>query len=274
MRVSVVGLGPGPREWISPAASARLRAPGARVFARTRHFPRLDELLDGLDWHSLDDLYETSSSLDQLHRAMAQRLLAAGDDVVLAVPGDGALGEAILAHLADSGAHIDIVPGVSLGVGALAVAQLPAADGAQMVEATALGGGGIDLLVELNPRWPAVVTGVFSPRLAGDVKLALQRVYPAEHRVCLARHAGLPDEGVEWLALAELDRTRLDLDHLTHVVMPPVVGYTPTGSTHLLRATVARLRAPRIGCPWDLEQTHRSLIPYAIEEAYEVVDAI
>jgi tetrapyrrole methylase family protein/MazG family protein len=33
---------------------------------------------------------------------------------------------------------------------------------------------------------------------------------------------------------------------------------------------VARLRAPD-GCPWDREQTHASLRPYVIEEAYEVV---
>jgi tetrapyrrole methylase family protein/MazG family protein len=37
-----------------------------------------------------------------------------------------------------------------------------------------------------------------------------------------------------------------------------------------LRAVVARLRAPD-GCPWDREQTHASLRPYVIEEAYEVV---
>jgi len=36
---------------------------------------------------------------------------------------------------------------------------------------------------------------------------------------------------------------------------------------------VARLRAPN-GCPWDREQTHASLRPYVLEEAYEVVDAI
>lgn len=38
-------------------------------------------------------------------------------------------------------------------------------------------------------------------------------------------------------------------------------------------ATIARLRAPD-GCPWDLEQTHESLARYAIEEAYEVQEAI
>jgi len=36
---------------------------------------------------------------------------------------------------------------------------------------------------------------------------------------------------------------------------------------------MARLRDPAGGCPWDLEQTHQSLAPYAIEEAYEVADA-
>lgn len=37
---------------------------------------------------------------------------------------------------------------------------------------------------------------------------------------------------------------------------------------------VAKLRSPEGGCPWDLAQTPSSLIPYVIEEAYEVVDAI
>lgn len=37
---------------------------------------------------------------------------------------------------------------------------------------------------------------------------------------------------------------------------------------------VAKLRSPLEGCPWDLEQTQESLIPYIIEEAYEAVDAI
>ena len=34
-----------------------------------------------------------------------------------------------------------------------------------------------------------------------------------------------------------------------------------------------KLRSPG-GCPWDREQTHESLIPYLIEETYEVIDAV
>jgi XTP/dITP diphosphohydrolase len=37
---------------------------------------------------------------------------------------------------------------------------------------------------------------------------------------------------------------------------------------------VAQLRNPEGGCPWDLEQTHTSLVPYVLEEAHEVADAI
>ncbi|MDA9950955.1 nucleoside triphosphate pyrophosphohydrolase [Oligoflexaceae bacterium] len=33
--------------------------------------------------------------------------------------------------------------------------------------------------------------------------------------------------------------------------------------------TVAKLRDPETGCPWDLKQTHRTLRKYMIEEAYE-----
>jgi XTP/dITP diphosphohydrolase len=40
-----------------------------------------------------------------------------------------------------------------------------------------------------------------------------------------------------------------------------------------LYETVERLRAPG-GCPWDREQTHRSLRPYLLEETYEALEAI
>ena len=41
-----------------------------------------------------------------------------------------------------------------------------------------------------------------------------------------------------------------------------------------LLAIMAALRTPVTGCPWDLEQTFDSIVPYTIEEAYEVADAV
>ena len=37
---------------------------------------------------------------------------------------------------------------------------------------------------------------------------------------------------------------------------------------------MARLRHPTEGCPWDVEQTFETIVPYTIEEAYEVADAV
>ena len=41
-----------------------------------------------------------------------------------------------------------------------------------------------------------------------------------------------------------------------------------------LVAIIEQLRNPERGCPWDLKQTPKTLTPYVVEEAYEVVDAI
>ncbi|CAN5477237.1 nucleoside triphosphate pyrophosphohydrolase [soil metagenome] len=54
-----------------------------------------------------------------------------------------------------------------------------------------------------------------------------------------------------------------------------VVGSWDTPGSRLLDAVAVmdRLRSPG-GCPWDAQQTHESLTPYLIEEAYECVEAL
>ena len=41
-----------------------------------------------------------------------------------------------------------------------------------------------------------------------------------------------------------------------------------------LRYLMQRLRDPDDGCPWDLKQTARTIVPYTLEEVYELVDAL
>lgn len=59
------------------------------------------------------------------------------------------------------------------------------------------------------------------------------------------------------------------MTHSVPALLPPVLD-----ALNRLIDIVAQLRHPETGCPWDLQQTPESLIPYVIEEAYEVVDAI
>lgn len=62
---------------------------------------------------------------------------------------------------------------------------------------------------------------------------------------------------------------------MTHkkIIAPQPVNGRPEPTTNIedLIALMARLRAD---CPWDIKQTNHSLIPYAIEEAYELAEAI
>ena len=48
----------------------------------------------------------------------------------------------------------------------------------------------------------------------------------------------------------------------------------PSGDVTRLVEIMAALRTPVTGCPWDLEQSFETIIPYTLEEAYEVADAI
>ncbi|MEF1217401.1 nucleoside triphosphate pyrophosphohydrolase, partial [Photobacterium damselae] len=39
-----------------------------------------------------------------------------------------------------------------------------------------------------------------------------------------------------------------------------------------LLSIMAKLRDPKDGCPWDIKQSFDSIVPYTLEEAYEVAD--
>ncbi len=47
-----------------------------------------------------------------------------------------------------------------------------------------------------------------------------------------------------------------------------------SASIHELLEIMSRLRNPATGCPWDIKQTHHSLIPCLLEEAHELANAI
>ena len=49
---------------------------------------------------------------------------------------------------------------------------------------------------------------------------------------------------------------------------------SPSRNISDLLSIMERLRDRETGCPWDVEQTFRSIAPYTVEEAYEVADAI
>jgi tetrapyrrole methylase family protein/MazG family protein len=61
---------------------------------------------------------------------------------------------------------------------------------------------------------------------------------------------------------------------LSAAIAMPLLPLPPASAHHTWDNLVEIMARLRRGCPWDREQTHRSLLPYLIEETYEVVDAV
>jgi tetrapyrrole methylase family protein/MazG family protein len=116
---------------------------------------------------------------------------------------------------------------------------------------------------------PALVTHLQGQDLAGQVMDTLLNAYTADHPISLVQAAGSEAERVWPCPLAQLGRQN-GLEELTTIYLP---AQASDGSFSSFQDTIAHLRSP-VGCPWDREQTHRSLRPYLLEETYEVLEAL
>jgi tetrapyrrole methylase family protein/MazG family protein len=61
---------------------------------------------------------------------------------------------------------------------------------------------------------------------------------------------------------------------LSAAIAMPLVPLPPQSAHYSWDDLIEIMARLRLGCPWDREQTHRTLVPYLIEETYEVVEAI
>ena len=61
---------------------------------------------------------------------------------------------------------------------------------------------------------------------------------------------------------------------LSASIAMPLIPLPPASDHHSWDDLVEIMARLRRGCPWDREQTHESLLPYLIEETYEVVEAV
>jgi tetrapyrrole methylase family protein/MazG family protein len=174
-------------------------------------------------------------------------------EVLYAVPGSPRVAERTVELLALDG-RVEVVVHPAMSFLDLAWVRLgvdPLARGASVVD-------GHDFRV---PRGPALVAQCDSRAVLSDVKLAVDDGPVAT----VLHHLGLPDEQVFEVPWAELDRS-FEPDHLTSIWVPEL---TPP-----VDAFAQLVRTLRARCPWDAEQTHRTLTRHLLEETYEVLEAI
>jgi tetrapyrrole methylase family protein/MazG family protein len=259
-RVVVVGLGPGDPRLVSVAASEAIAAIGSRFVRTTRH-PSAGLAEPAI---SFDALYEQASSMDEVYAGIVEQLVAAassGGEVLYAVPGSPLVAERTVQMLrADRRIEVDVVPSLSfLDLAWARIGVDPVAAGVRLVD-------GHRFAVEAAGQpGPLLVAQCDSKAVLSDIKLAVED----GPDVTVLQRLGLPDEAVSTVAWPELDRAVIP-DHLTCLWLPTLAA--PVAAE--LQRFTELVRTLRARCPWDRQQTHRSLTRHLLEETYEVLEAI
>lgn len=263
--IAIVGLEPDAEGMPDIRAVARLRqATTVIVPSATGASAQMLSSL-GITPRSFADLgiTERAPASDVVEALLRQ---ADSGDVALVASGYPLIREglisAVLSRTQDS---VDVFPIASpLQVLMLAL-DIDATADLELVDADALA------VADLRRDAHLIVTGVDNTIQAHAAARRLRRFYDRDHSVVIA--SGLPSGGFE------LTRSSVDglgsipvLPRQSALYLPPTRIEPPGGFGELVR-TIAALRAPD-GCPWDREQTHASLAPHMVEEAYEAVAAI
>jgi tetrapyrrole methylase family protein / MazG family protein len=260
-RIVVVGLGPGGHDHVTVETRDTIGRIAHR-YLRTAVHPSAD-LVPGAT--TFDHLYESAATFDEVYDRIADELAAAAaehGEILYAVPGSPLVLERTVRLLLDRhDVETRVLPAMSfLDVAWVRLGIDPVEAGVRLVDghefATAAAG----------ERGPLLVAHTHANWVLSDIKLTADL---GDEPVILLQALGTADERIVPTSWAEMDHT-IDADHLTSLWIPHL--HAPVGVEYVRFHELTRVL--REQCPWDIEQTHQSLVSHLLEETYEVVDAI
>ncbi|WP_430708781.1 nucleoside triphosphate pyrophosphohydrolase [Paenalkalicoccus suaedae] len=271
MNIHIIGLGAGDLEQLSLGMYKRLKE-AKLVRIRTLDHPLVKSLQEeGVAFESYDHLYESTDEFSDVYTQIVDALMDAAKEegtVTYAVPGHPMVAESTVQKLL---AHDDVTVTIEGGQSFLdpmfTALHIDPIDGFQLVDGTAM------LADDLVLTQHVIIGQVYDAMSASVVKLALMERLPDDYVVMVVTAAGTKQESIVSVPLFELDRVTT-LSNLTAVYVPPVQDARLLyREFRTLREVIKTLRGPN-GCPWDKKQTHESLKRYAVEEVYELLEAI
>lgn len=271
--IHIIGLGAGDLDQLPLGVYKKLKN-AERLYVRTADHPVLAELAtEGLVYESFDAIYEKHEDFAPVYKEIADTLLTLSADgpVIYAVPGHPLVAEQTVQHLiaAEEGGscQLSIEGGSSFLDAVFGALRIDPIDGFQLVDGTIMESD------RLNMTQHILIAQIYDTFSASEAKLTLMEKYPEDYPVTIVTGAGSAQEKLRTVPLHELDRAA-EIDNLTTVYVPPSKDTEERlKEWQTFRSVIATLRSPD-GCPWDREQTHETLMPYLLEEAHELLQAI
>lgn len=208
----------------------------------------------GVDCVTLDFIYEKSQNFDELDSEIANYLLSQEGDIVYCVNGSGYEDRSVA--LLEQKCDINVLPSASFGIagGKTGVAKV-------LISAYELVGmKGFNY----DTRMSLCVSDIDNAFIAGEVKLILQNILGDEETAYF---------NGKQISIYELDR-QSGYNYATTLYISPknLVDKSRFNFEDLYQ--IMRILRGENGCQWDKAQTHGSIRQNAVEEAYELVEAI
>ena len=237
---------------------------GRKIVVRTANTKSYQTVVAlGVPHICLDCVYESSRNFATLARNLAKAVVEQGEDSVYLVDGASTEDNSVKALMKRTRGKLEIIDGVSKTTAIVRAANFAgcsytSVSAYELIEKANAGSLGL----------PLIVYDLDDCGLASDIKLVLGDLFGEETQVKYIRGGKAKN-----ISLFELDRQK-EYDYTSAVAIESVDLLQKTRFTiDDLKEIVVRLRAPD-GCPWDKVQTNDSIKMSAVEEAYELVDAI
>ena len=267
--ITIIGLGVEKGDLTERGKACILSAAkeGKPIVVRTANTLSYQTVLElGVAHTCLDSVYQNSRNFSTLPQNLAKAVLACGDNAVYLVDGAATEDNSAKALLKRLRGKVEIIDGVSKVTAQVRVANLKscsytAQSAYELLESA-------QKQVALRLSTPLLVYDMDDRAIAGDCKLLLGDMFGEEltvQYICQGKSKKIP--------LYELDRQKA-YDYTSAVAIDAQELLDKKRfSLDDLKEIVVRLRRPD-GCPWDRVQTCDSIKMSAVEEAYELVDAI
>ena len=270
--IKIVGLGPGAKEALTIGTIYEFEN-NKNIFLRTEKHPTVDYLKEKkIIFDTYDNVYESIGSFDEVYLNIANDLIRKHEklgDLVYAVPGHPLVAEKSVFNLIElckeNNIDYKIIPAVSFIDAMIESLRIDPIGGLKVIDSFDIGNQILD------KRIGTIVTQVYNQLIASEVKIKLLEQYNDETQIYYVRAAGIKDqESIRRIPLFELDMQE-DIDYLTSIYIPKDLKNKKDFNDLL---EIIEILRSEDGCPWDREQTHKSLEKALIEESYEVIDAI
>lgn len=270
--IKIVGLGPGSPEALTIGTVKALEE-GKNIYFRTEKHPTVDYLRGKIkEFETYDHYYETSNSFDEVYENIAKDIInkyLEVKEIIYAVPGHPLVAEKSVFNLIklceENKIEYKILPAVSFIDAMMDALKIDPIEGLKIIDA-------FDMKNQiLDKRIGTIITQVYNPLIASEVKLKLLEYYNDDTEIYYVRAAGIIlEESIRKIPLYELDMQD-DIDYLTSIYIPKDMNNKKDFND--LIEIIDTLRGEN-GCPWDMEQTHESVKNQLLEEAYEVIESI